>query len=183
MLAGWQPTQKAIWKQSSFCKITSLNLWHYSSGQQANLSSACSHHTLQREVNNGNHVLEGSAQTTQRDTRVSGMETKSNSKRCETIDDIPERERKIRFLPRKSGHLKKGVKLTMLDREKWEKKLHSRCFIVPGALNYNRVLGALDKFDSAECTRLLIVPRALLCWNTADQGDWVLPGQKFFSIL
>ena len=144
MLAGQWPAQKAIWKQSTFHEITSLNVWHYSSSQQADLSSVHSHHTLHREVNNGNHVLKDSAQTTLRDTRVSGIETKSTSKGCGTIADIPEREGKIRFLPRKSGHLKKGVKPTMLDGEKWKKKLCSRCFIVPGAWNYNRVLGALD---------------------------------------
>ena len=97
------------------------------------------------EVNSGNHVLEGSAQTTPRDTRVGGMETESSSKRCGTIADIPEQEGKIRFLPRKSGHLRRGVKLTMLDTGKWKKKkLHSERFIVPGAQDYNRVLGALD---------------------------------------
>ena len=35
----------------------------------------------------------------------------------------------------------------------------------------------------AECTGLFIVPRALLCQNATDQGDWILPGQKFFPIL
>ena len=63
-------------------------------------------------------MLEGSAQITLRDTRVSGMETKYSSKRCGTIADIPEQEGKTKFLPRKSGHLRRGVKLTMLDREK-----------------------------------------------------------------
>ena len=33
------------------------------------------------------------------------------------IADIPKQEVKIRFLPRKSGHLR-GVKLTMLDTGK-----------------------------------------------------------------
>ena len=65
-----------------------------------------------------NHVLKGSAQTTLSDTRVSGKETKSSSKRCGMIDDIPEREGKIRFMPRKPGHLKREVKPTALDREK-----------------------------------------------------------------
>ena len=47
----------------------------------------------------------------------------------------------IRFLPRKTGHLRKGVKLTMLDTGE-TKKLHSEWLIVPGAHDYNRVLGA-----------------------------------------
>ena len=71
------------------------------------------------------------------------MEAKSSSKRCETLADIPEQEKKIRFLPRKSGHLRRGVKPTMLDIGK-KKKLHSEQFIVPGAQDYNRVLGAPD---------------------------------------
>ena len=47
---------------------------------------AITHHS---KVNSGDHVLEGSAQITLRDTRV-GMETKSSSKRCGTRADIPE---------------------------------------------------------------------------------------------
>ena len=46
-------------------------------------------------------MIEDSAQTTPRDTRVGGMETESSSKRCGMIADIPEQEGKIRFLPRK----------------------------------------------------------------------------------
>ena len=74
------------------------------------------------KINSGNHVLKGSAQPTLRDTRVGGMETESSSKTCGTIADIPEQEGKIRFLPRKSGHLRRGVKLTMLDTGKQKTK-------------------------------------------------------------
>ena len=48
--------------------------------------AAITHHS---KVNSGDHVLEGSAQITPRDTRV-GMETKSSSKRCGMRADIPE---------------------------------------------------------------------------------------------
>ena len=63
-------------------------------------------------------MLKGSAQITLRDTRVSGVETKYSPKRCGMIDDFPEQEGKIQFLPRKSGHLRRGVKPTMLDKGK-----------------------------------------------------------------
>ena len=48
MLAGQWLAQKAIQKQSSFGEKTPLNVQHYSSGQQADFSSACCHHTPQQ---------------------------------------------------------------------------------------------------------------------------------------
>ena len=50
----------------------------------------------------------------------------------------------IRFLPRKSGHLRPGLKPAVLDTGKVRHKLHSEQFIVPGAQDYDRVFGALN---------------------------------------
>ena len=43
------------------------------------------------------------------------------------------------------------------------KKLHSEQFMVPGAYDYNRVLGALDIVLVLNAQDFFIVPGALLC--------------------
>ena len=55
-----------------------------------------------------------------------------------------------------------------------EKKLCSEWFIVPGALDYDRVLGAVNIVIVLNTLDFFIVPGALLCQSTTDNGSWIL---------
>ena len=53
---------KVIQKQSPFGEKNTIDVQHYSSGQQTNFSSSHCHHTAQLATHSGDHVPEGSAQ-------------------------------------------------------------------------------------------------------------------------
>ena len=54
------------------------------------------------------------------------------------------------------------------------KKLCSERYMVPGAHDYDRVLGAPNIVVMLNALDFFIVPWALLCWSSTDWGSWIL---------
>ena len=81
-LVGWPTADpKVVWKSSSFDEKSTVNIWLFSSGRQANFCSVQFHYKAQLAVYSLDHMLEGSAHTPLRDTRC-GKKTRTGSSRC-----------------------------------------------------------------------------------------------------
>ena len=133
---GWPVAkQKVIWKSSSFNKKNTENVPLSSSGWQADFCSARFHHKTQPAVHCWDHMCEGSAHTTSRDARCGNVDQNWFLKKS----DIPDSEGMIVFLPRCHSTYRQEVKLTMPEKDM---TLHSEQFVVPGAHDIDRVLGA-----------------------------------------
>ena len=118
---GWPAADTSHMKTVFFCQEKHYNV-HYSSGWQADFSSAHYHHKAQLATHIGDHVPEGSAQMTSGDTRL-GMETRHSSYKygmseVTSLNEMGWSE----FLPRESGHLKWGVNWLCWPEEKWKKR-------------------------------------------------------------
>ena len=154
--AACQPASswpQIIWKSSPFCKRTPLNVRLYSSSQQANLdldsvlhhhtaqihwqyhsNSAQHHHIVQQQWD---HMLEGSAQLPLGDTRGGIKDQEWFLQRLDNSNN----EWTQRFLPKKSGHWQNEGEADQDDGRE-PVTLCSEQFVVPGAQNIIRMLGA-----------------------------------------
>ena len=135
MSASWQPTPKSLKKSSSFDKISAVNVQLSSSSQQANICSVPFHHKVL--IHSWNHVLEGSAHATLGDARCGNEDQNQFLEKS----DNPDSEGTIEFLPKKSGHLQTGGETNHAGSRK-KVTLHSGQFVVPGAHDIDKVLGA-----------------------------------------
>ena len=152
--------RKVIQKQSSFGKKNTINVWHYSSGQQADFCSVHHHHTVQSITYSGDHMLQGSAQVTSGDTGL-GIKTKPSSSRHGTNELTSLRETGwSEFLPRESGHLKRGVNWLCWPEEK---KKNTAQWLVYGA----RGTSLLGAYSTDHCGSAKIALNfAYSAWDT-----------------
>ena len=104
---GWLAADlKVIQESSPFDEVTALNVWLYSSGQQANFGSAQYHCKVQCSCD---HVLEGSAHLTPGDIDVAAK-TRTSSSRSQTT--LTEKEW-IHPCPRSQATYRLEVQLAM----------------------------------------------------------------------
>ena len=136
MSAGRLPTPKVIQKTVSFHETTAANVWHFQSGQQANIwQCTIPSHTSQVQGTMCWGTLPkyhcGIPWSVTQKTRSILW---GNVKTLTTSQSI---EGGTNPIPRWSGYLSREVIVESTHvGKKTERKLHSEHFIVPGALNF-----------------------------------------------